>query len=323
MYVGDVTEHVAQCAKQADAGAQLITAKNFQNLPHGIYYVSLGDLENLSQFGAVLQQAHEIVYCPPDRWSDEHFSHSQMRTWTEDYLDVFACDVRKTVRGWKVRAPDMPNVTRLADGRRGAERQIWIAGCSISHGIGVQRSETYGALISRNLERPVSFLTDPGASISWAADQILRSDLRNGDVVFWGITSPNRFTYWNDTTNNISHCTPTIWAKEKPFLQRYIQEEFLTSDHMIYQSIVAIEQVTNFCRKQGVELWLITVLRGMEPFLRHHPNFLLLAGTHGRNRGDMFLDVGSDHEHPGPLTHTYFAQQILARYHETSIGETQ
>jgi hypothetical protein len=193
IYLGDVSDYLRQQAIESDPSAQLITVENYKNLNPGTYFTSLGDLSNLTMLGKVLQQAGSIVYSPPPGvWSDCFFGKSQMQTWTEDYLDVFK--FRCNVQNYKAREPEFDQLLTLADTRKTDSSQLWIAGCSITHGEGVSENTRYGQLLAERLNTKVSFLTRPGSSIAWAADQILRSDIRPGDTVVWGITSHTRLT---------------------------------------------------------------------------------------------------------------------------------
>ena len=41
--------------------------------------------------------------------------------------------------------------------------------------------------------------------------------------------------------------------------------------------------------------------------------FIMLHGLHGVDISDQLLDLGSDNSHPGPLTHQYYAEEILKK----------
>ena len=64
---------------------------------------------------------------------------------------------------------------------------LWTAGCSVTHGMGVSESERWGNILSEYLDMPEISLSMNGASIKWTADQILRSDIKRGDVVVWDL----------------------------------------------------------------------------------------------------------------------------------------
>jgi hypothetical protein len=316
VYVGDVTEYLAHLAFKHDPNALLITVDNHENLSSGTYYVNLGDLKNLNQLGTVLRQADHIIYAPPERWSDSIFGSSRMKEWTEDYVSTFATDSSKIIDGLQFQDLKTPEMLDIADVRQGAEPQIWIAGCSISHGVGVDQNQRYGKIISQELGMHASFLTCPGSSVSWAADQILRSDIRKKDVIFWGVTGASRFTHWNDIDNKIQHCTASEWEQRKTYLQQIIHKKFLTSDHMIYQCVNSINQVHNVCNKLGIKLIIGTLIAGLEKYLRNLSGFLPLGGIHGRNPEDIYPDLGTDNLHPGPITHRYYADKMLEKFRE-------
>jgi hypothetical protein len=318
IYVGDVTAYLCNQVKLEQESATLITSKNFQNLRPGVYYTSIGDLDNLCQFSEILRQAHEIHYRPPDTWSDSNFLSNPMKKWTEDYLSLFACHKDKIMTGYNVHVPDIKGMTELADHRVDKNKQIWISGCSISNGAGISQDQRYGHLISKKLNLKVSFLTRDSSSISWAADQILRSDIRSGDLVFWGITGINRLATWDEVGKKVLYWTANskISAFHKKNFQNYFIKKFLFSDHTLYQSINSISQVINFCEKINVQLIMASLIRGIEPFLKNMENFIPLAGEFGRDLNNMYVDLGDDNKHPGPKSHQYYADKMLERYYQ-------
>jgi len=307
VFIGDITPDLSNKALAHDASAQLLTAENFQNLSPGTYYTSIGDLSDLNQFAAVLRQADIIVYAPPESWTNKI-----MQTWTEDYLGVAACINTKQVLGFHGPQSNMTAMSELVDHRRSEAPQCWVAGCSISHGVGVEPTQRWGAIVADRLALPVSFLTQDSSSISWAADQILRSDIRPGDLVFWGLTSIHRFSFWDTRTDRVGHCTPQGWPDQKSFLGAMINENFLASDTLIYEAVNKVLQVSNFCDKIGAVLIMGTVLRGLEAEFRNLPKLAVMAGLHGRNANDMFVDIGTDGKHPGPLSHQYYADSMMS-----------
>jgi len=143
IYLGDIGEYLADLAIANHGNATLITQENFTNLPHGIYYTSIGDLTDLRTLGGVLQQANKIVYAPPVVWSDNRHSKSVMKEWTEDYLHIFSfrCQVDNYI---PVNTDNQKTILKLVNTRKTQEQQLWIAGCSISHGIGVTEDTRYG-----------------------------------------------------------------------------------------------------------------------------------------------------------------------------------
>ena len=313
VYVGDIDEYLGDLAKKQNPTAQLITNTNYSNLNSGTYYVSIGDLDTLAQFAEVLRQATHIIYAPPAHWSDQHKNHSKMQEWTENYLVAFAD--KKPIEGFTFPCPkDKETMLKLVDTRKTDGRQLWVAGCSFTFGIGVNDDERYGQLIAAQLELPVSFLAYPGSSLTWAADQILRSDIRTNDVVIWGLTSHERFLYFKN--NKITHVTPRTYEVDAN-LKYLVDISFLDSQQLIYQAVVEIHQVINFCKKIGAQLILAQLLgRGMERYLHGYVNYQMLYDQYGRNADDILLDLGSDSVHPGPAMHQWYYKQILAKYYK-------
>ena len=310
LYIGDVTDEVCTAARTYDPTATLLTSQNYINLTAGTYYVSLGDFENLQQFVDALAQASELVYVPVDNWSDTNNQHSYMKHWTEFYLMFFKD--KKTVfidADTKINN-ELSSWLDLVAHRQTESVQLWITGCSNTHGVGVDKHERYGQLIADELNLPVSFLTIPGSSIIWSADQLLRSDLRSGDIVIWGLTNVNRFPYYsNDKLNHVNVTT----YKVNPALDKIIGLDHLSNKNNHYRTVTAIHQVINYCQKLGVKLYFAGILVDSYflPYLINLPNYTQLFGHYTGDHETKFLDVGTDNLHPGPLTHQYYANALL------------
>jgi hypothetical protein len=197
----------------------------------------------------------------------------------------------------------------LADERKTERTQLWVAGCSISHGIGVDPDQRYGQLLSEQLDLPVSFLTRGGSSIQWAADQILRSDIRSGDTVVWGLTGFCRFPYYSH--GHVRHILTTYYELHPEFNQ-VINIERLDEDNMVYQSLRHIHAVINFCKKIQARLFLFGLLIDNHTlkWTADLPNYTQFYGCFGFDQG-LFQDLGTDNEHPGPGMHQWYCNQML------------
>jgi hypothetical protein len=305
IFVGDVTEYLAKAAKQSDPSAILITNSNYKNLQSGTYYTSLGDLTHLTQFAEILRQADTVIYMPPDKWTDDN-----LKNWTEEYLTKFF--TRTVVKNFIPKSKiNTKIVLDLADVRKSASKQLWIAGCSISYGTGIDKQLRYGQLLAEELNLPVSFLTVPGSSVCWAADQILRSDLRAGDIVVWGLTAPTRFPYFDG--HKIEHVHPGTYVNDPKF-NTIVNIEQLDSTDTLYRQVISIFQVINFCRQLNVKLIIAALLdTELSTYLLDQKCFVMLHGLYGVTNLDKFLDVGWDNMHPGVLTHRFYADEILKK----------
>lgn len=313
--VGDVGDYLSEAAKELDSTATLLTQDNSDNLKAGIYYTSLGDFSNLNSFIRLLEKANTLIYQPPTQWSDvDQNGFSYMQEWTEFYL-LYCQSRAEVLEIQNIQTDDIKSMLELSDYRKSEQPQLWSVGCSITHGVGVLPSERYGQLIADSLNLPVSFLSSTGSSISWAADQILRSDIRSGDIVVWGLTSTNRLPYYQDKA--VTHVNVSYYQKNPKF-NSIIDMSRLDEPHMKYQSVTSIAQVVNFCQKVGAKLWLAGVLvdRHFIKYASYFPNYIQLLGNIGCKESEMFIDLGSDNSHPGPLTHKYYAENIINKINQ-------
>ena len=312
LYIGDTVIELAEKAISADPKAFLIDHSNYaeflSNPPTegATIYTSLGDLpkvfENSNVVHALFDLADNIYYYPPKIWS-----YTKMKELTERILQEFSLEKNN------VHNLNLPNYTelytKLVDGRQTPDQQLWVAGCSFSHGIGVDPAQRYGQLIANSLRLPVSFLTAGGSSIPWAVDQIVRSDICAGDIVVLGLTEEFRFPYW--TTNN------TVWhigvnrqnqSDRLPFtnLSSNIIDRLITDDNCFYQSLIKIHQLVNFCRKLNVKLLILGLLSSnrLAFHLNNIPEFINYTNIKLQN---SLADLGTDNIHPGPLQHQLYA----------------
>jgi len=311
VFVGDVGEYLSTKVKEYDPGAKLfVNKKSFETAQ--TFYTSLGDC-SLEDLFWILEKSSVIHYCAPNQWSDSQQNNNNvysMQFWTEKYLDYFKSCTEKTVIGFnktteKYKTTDHDFLT-LTDDRKTDLKQLWIIGCSISHGIGVADNERYGHLLSQTLQLPVSWLTKGGSSIQWARDQILRSDIRKDDILCWGITNTVRFSYYKD---KILHIHPGFYQDNKWF-NNIIPIDQLDSEDQLYQCVTAINQVSNFCEKIGAQLFMIDVFSHEQNLIREYCSNLKNFSTVLDNK-DLSIDLGTDKKHPGPLQHKIYAKKFL------------
>lgn len=320
IYFGDVNEDLAITAASVDPRAYLIDQSNYlefiNNPPtdNVTVYMSLGDLpKNTSEVYRVLDLADNIYFCPPDKWSDNKdidFSNivDSMHGLSECILynidqqknNVYNLDLSKYHKNLH---------TALVDSRKTDSQQLWISGCSISHGIGVNLAQRYGQLLADSINLPVSFLTEPGSSISWAVDQLVRSDIRANDIVVLGLTNDSRFPYWT-RDNKVWHVNsnPQGYKSHLPFtnLTTDIINRLITDDNCFYQSIIKIEQLINFCRKLNIKLLILGLLSSDELGL-HFNNTAEFINYKNLKFSDNYIDLGTDNQHPGIKQHQLFA----------------
>ena len=312
IFVGSADIAVTEAAKKHDKSAYLVDFNNCDIIHQGTIYTSIADLPNLPTFARLLSAADTIIYVPPPSWTtNQKIKNYSEQYWTEHYLTAFLLDKNKTVINF-----DFPNfnksdnITKLQDHRQSDNRQLWMVGCSITYGLGVLPHERYGNILGDKLNLSVSNLSLPGASILWAAYQILRSDIRKDDLVVWGLTDVTRFPYYNLKSNTVVPINLANYTAHKELFST----KFMLDFNLVYLAINNIWAVKNFCDKMGAKLVLAGVLTGVEfaLYLKDFPEYVHLGNYWGVETGDQFLDVGSDIEkHPGPKTHEWYAKKVL------------
>jgi hypothetical protein len=198
-------------------------------------------------------------------------------------------------------------------------KQLWMAGCSITQGFGVTRSETYANKLSNRIRLPYTNLGINASSNRFHATQILKADIKEGDVVFWGLTSNTRTPLFGKTNatriirdqqENLIHITPKTFSQITS-LHEYINPEILSEERMIYETVLAVQQVDNFCKKLGVKL-IIGGLFNDERTCHYFNKFENFVQLYTYSEG--FLDKGTDNEHPGPKTHEWYTTHLYNLY---------
>lgn len=196
--------------------------------------------------------------------------------------------------------------------RKTENTMLWTAGCSYTAGVGVMQDQRWGSILSKMLDLPESSLSKNGASITWAADQIIRADINPGDTVIWGITTVPRVDYatgWKLETNTIAN------VSKNQLLAIPINPDYCTSLTHVMHCVRSILQVINFCKKIGVKLYIINFLEvtWLPIIFKEHANFLDLVKDSPwditRNIPKP-IDIGTDKRHPGPLQHKQYAELI-------------
>ena len=212
----------------------------------------------------------------------------------------------------------------LVDQRRHSDNpQLWVAGCSFAHGDCLENiNQRYGQLVADHLNLPASFLTAPGSGIDWAHDQILRSDIRTGDTVIWGLTSINRYSFFDNKeifVNAMSIGTNSLGMYE------HVLGKIYTSDLQFHRHIRLIAQIRNILKKLNIRLILVFVqdlsidiydneLReflGNDDIVYLSSNNSTIPQYNWPRKARTYLDYATDNMHPGPLQHQQWANELI------------
>lgn len=294
LYIGDAQEYLVNAAKQADPGAILVDSTNYHQFlkddySNGTLYTSLADLPKIGQRNILYElmlKSDTIFYCPPGIWSDKNsnFSWESQETLLE-FLLSNVHNQRHNVVGIDNLKNRKLKYLQLFDQRPNSDPCLWIAGCSISLGVGVDKEQRYGSIVAKELNIASSFLTKGGTSIEVHSDQILRSDIRKGDIVIWGLTSELRAPrFFNSLT-----------AEQNLDVR--------TSETRLYKAITSVYQVSNFCKNVSANLIMLPLI------CTEH---LRLALSDNEYYHDLpyqaaQLDYGTDNLHPGVRQHRAWA----------------
>ena len=219
VFVGDSNSGLADLACEYDSTAFLLDVTNYEDFltstKDATVYTSLSDLpKDQKILFDILLVADRVVYAPPQIWSDKKSVDTALVTDPASSLQGSTENILLQAAAFV----DIKNINLISsrlllldpvDDRKTNDPQLWIAGCSISHGMGVDNNTRYGTLVAKELNMPVSFLTCPGSSIIWQAGQLMLADLKPGDTVVWALTMPNRFPYYHD--NKLTHVYPAVY----------------------------------------------------------------------------------------------------------------
>ena len=212
--------------------------------------------------------------------------------------------------------------------------KLWVVGCSISHGVGVSLEQRWGDLVSRELGIDSVYLTAEGSSIEWAADQILRADIQADDVVCWGVTSPNR-SLWYDDSGSEHHLLNVYYNHNPGF---HIPREHLVDLNLAFKAVNYIIQVQRSLTRVGCRFLIGYMIPGLSKHreiildrLSNTDNFVVMFDatrittnpdstffSRSRPANMIFDDVGTDGMHPGPQQHQNYARQFLQNLKENT-----
>jgi len=188
--------------------------------------------------------------------------------------------------------------------KNSSNKSLWVAGCSISYGTGVDEDQKWGRLVANHFNLEEVNLAIGGGSINDTTDQIIRANIQKDDIVVWGLTSLNRIDLI--VNGQIQSWTASM-ALDLEITHQYFNIDYFDSNSLKFNAIKSIYQVIAHCEKIGAKLYLVNFLDNeWTPMaFANKKNFLNLFLT------EDFLDLGTDGAHPGPLQHQKYAKEII------------
>jgi hypothetical protein len=216
---------------------------------------------------------------------------------------------------------NVENINFMQAIRQHESSVLWTVGCSVTYGVGIPANDRWGKLLSDRLNLPEVSLSWPATSINWAADQILRADIRAGDVVVWGVTNQTRVDYakdWKLTS------IPSKFYNKIPKDLRYWDLNYFDSSTQVLACARSILQVINFCKKIRATLCIANLLEAtwLPIIFKETHNFIDLTDDFTEAGMLKFIDLGSDNDHPGPKQHQQYAGKIFNFIKENNYGKT-
>jgi hypothetical protein len=307
LFIGDVNFELAEFAKTKEKDSILITDDNFST-EVDYAYTSIGDL-CLTNFISILFNSLEIFYLPPQHWSDGKTSETPYSLgWlTKHYLRLVKNQKNIPVHGIDFSTPEY---VHQPIARKTEQPQIWVIGCSTSKGSGVTSDEVYGQILSKKLKMPVTILAQSGSSNLFQSQLLCQAEIKKDDIVIFGLTTKSRLKYIiNGELLNVSASEYLL----NPKINEVLPLEYFDQEQRTFESIYAIQMAQNFCNQTKAKLILIGIHVDLDvsSLISYNKNYIMVHGTTGLDWDSSFLDFGSDGEHPGPLTHQYYAKLIL------------
>jgi hypothetical protein len=180
---------------------------------------------------------------------------------------------------------------------------LWVFGCSHGHGVGLESNEkNFGQIVADKLKIPLLKITQPGASLNWSFRHLINADIRVGDCVIWQITTPTRLSVFANgharellLANTLDRCLLDVNNNDQLFFNHV---NLLTAGVRYLRAINSQFLLTDLT-SAGYNFYEYKLEYSKYPEYVYHPN--------------LFLDLGSDGIHVGPLSHKALAQRILDR----------
>lgn len=199
--------------------------------------------------------------------------------------------------------------------RKTNNKTLWVAGCSITAGTGVNENERFGDILSKQYYVDYDYINiaKSASSIWFQANKILQADIQANDIVIWGITASNRIEYIekDGVIKSISQGNDKFGVAKLEKSQQFWNEEYFYSKLLYLSNINLIISVINCCKKIGAKLILVNFLE-MEivPLAFKNLNIFLNITKNSGLIEKKFLDFGIDSIHPGPKQHLEYADKI-------------
>ena len=311
LYLGDGNPEFIQQVKQLDGTAFLVTKNNLDTFKHGSKsgYSSMRELDTKNNLVNALNSADQIHYINSLPATFNPMLHCDTGSNVlQLYLEHYNYKTNKVVGLKNFCSTKFKELKKPITNRRS---NVWIAGCSVTFGVGVEVDERYGSLIEKEFGVVANYIAIPGGSNQWVANQLLKSNIQKNDIIFWGITNPHRLHY--RPMHNEKHINTASYVQDKQ-LNTYVDISRLTSFDNLYQNIDSVIQVAKYANSIDATLFMQSVIPDffLVPFLNDVKNHLAPFEL-----DQTYTDFGTDNLHPGPEQHKIFAKNFMDMYYKS------
>jgi hypothetical protein len=178
---------------------------------------------------------------------------------------------------------------------------LWVFGCSHSHGIGLRSNEkTFGQIVADALEIPLLKITQPGSSLSWSFRHLINADIKPSDRVIWQITTPIRISR---VTNGYANEVILSETVDRCLLDVH------NDDQLFFNHINLLTAGVRYLRAINSQFLLTDLISPHHNFYEYKLEYLKYPEY--LYHPNLYLDLGTDKVHVGPLSHQALAQRIL------------
>lgn len=312
LIVGDTSQYLMEYSLTLDSQATLIS-DNIVNLTQSTYFTSIGDISEQT-LSNLLDDASKVIYYPPLVWSSP-----ETKELTEQLLLIANTRNNNVVNLPDFSTDDILLLIPNGHARKTKTPQLWTIGDSITYPIGVTEEEAYSYKLSKLIGIEYTNLSISASSNVLQASVILKSDLKKGDIVAWGLSTVFRETLivnnelshvaLNDTLSHI--CLSSYLENRK--INDILPLDLVESEQYLFKTLIAVYDVSNICKKLGVTLLLGGVNAEQEycKYFAKFNNYIQFWNSHLAHK-----DYGDDGSHPGPKTHTWYAEEFYKKYLE-------
>lgn len=177
---------------------------------------------------------------------------------------------------------------------------LWVFGCSHSYGVGLDHeSQRYSNILAESLHLPLRLIAEPGSSLGWSLNHMIRSEIKSSDTVVWQITTPGRLSKYQGN-KKILH---TKIAHHPALL------DFFSDDQMFFDHVNLLHQGVAFLRAKKVKFAMTSILpKDSDWFYTYNQEYVKFPEY--CYTPDFTVDFGHDGVHAGPLSNKLLASSL-------------